>query len=158
MVGRGNGNSRSCWMSNGDCSVGALSASYNFRSGPTARLSNAKINSLTYQRILMMGLSSWIGFGNDSNGRGAHHFWLGKDAGGCTYTHMRVATGRCNCASRSVSMSSPRCGSNYGMSIWTCSRPVHGLKCTVQSTATFFCLASWEFRAPSHRHQKPRAQ
>ena len=42
-------------MNNNDCNPQYLAAGNAWTNGPTTRLSNVKINSLTYTRILFMG-------------------------------------------------------------------------------------------------------
>ena len=103
MVARGHGGAVSCWaQGSGDCRFGMLNSAQHPFTGPTARLSDAKINSLTYSRIRLSGTNFVTG----------NQYWRGKDdrAGGCTYFHRRNANGACNCASLAVSMSPLRCG------------------------------------------------
>jgi hypothetical protein len=107
LVGRGRGSSRSCWQTSSDCNLNNLAVT-NWNTGGTCRLSDNKINSLSYDRILFMGTGS-------ATRNGGFNYWLGKDAGGCSYRHMETASSHCNCASNNVDMSSRHCGSNY----WT---------------------------------------
>lgn len=100
MVGRGKGAQWTCWPNSGTCNTQHLGASQNWRSGPTAKLSDNQINSFQYHLIRMSGLNLVQG----------NQYWLGKSSGGCTYRHRSDANGACNCASLSPTMSNRRCG------------------------------------------------
>ena len=108
MVARGHGGSPTCWGSagSGDCRATMLNSNQHHFTGVTARLSDAKINSLTYSRIRFSGTNFVTGT----------QYWRGKDdsAGGCTYRHRRTAAGLCNCASLNLNMSPLRCGRTHG--------------------------------------------
>ena len=120
LVGRGRGTSRSCWLTSSDCQISALAAGNAWNTGPTTRLSDGKINSLTYTRIL------WMGTG-PATSNGGNNYWYGKDkrGGGCSYRHNRPSSGHCNCAMDTPN-GSRRCGRTYpshrGVGDW----PNHG--------------------------------
>ena len=105
MFGRGKGAAGKCWKTDGDCNVGHLANDkLAWHNGGTAKMSNEWVNGITFSRIRMSG----------TNGVKANWYWLGKNAGGCTYVHTRVSNGHCNCASPNVGMGSKRCGSTHG--------------------------------------------
>ena len=118
MVGRGKGGAGTCWQNNVDCSPAGLGPGQDPYEGVTAKLSDGKINSISYTRIRMSGSTMIQG----------NQYWHGKDDDsnpgfpGCTYRHRSNADNRCNCASLQVNMAGMRCGrahsSHRGVGDW----------------------------------------
>jgi len=128
MVGRGKGGAGTCWQNNVDCSPAGLGPGQDPYEGVTAKLSDGKINSISYSRIRFSGHNMVQG----------NQYWIGKDDRaspgfpGCTYRHRSRADGRCNCASLRVDMTAMRCGRPYpnhrGVGDWPNSGALYSLR------------------------------